>query len=120
MAIIIIVSQVGFLFTVYLLIKSSINYKRKYDSFVDFLLLEDDQESLKKIGYVKFYGEEHGLRKSFSFKEAYAHLSKKFEETGKDEYSDFADFIDSLGKKRIPLIIAFFLSGTLGFSGLKL
>ncbi len=119
-AVITIAAQIGFLFTVYLIIKLSIDYKRKYNSFVDFLLLEDDQESLKKIGYVSFYGEEHGLRRSFSFTDAYLHLCERYEETGKSEYCDFAGFIYRLGKIRIPLVIAFFLTGTIGVSGLNL
>lgn len=100
-----IVSPIAFLASVVFFIRNQIEYNRRYKAFVDFLRLENDTESLKAIGYVEFYGEEYGLRRSFSVLDATLHLYNRFNATKKTEYSDYAEYLDRGKSRWIPIIL---------------
>ena len=58
-----IVAPIAFIASWVFIIKYAIEHSRKYKRMVDFLRLEGDNETLKAIGYVEFYGEEYGPSK---------------------------------------------------------
>lgn len=95
--------------TAFFLVKFASEYNRRYKRFVDYLRLENDSETLKAIGYVEFYGEEYGLRKTISITDALLQLYDRYNQTGKMEYAEYADFLEGMKKRRIPMIIAAFV-----------
>ena len=95
-----------FLAEVVFVIKSAVEYNRRYKAFVDFLRLESDDETLKAIGYVECYGEEYGLRKTVSMTDALTRLYARYDETKKAEYLEYADFLKTQRKSRWIIILA--------------
>lgn len=77
---------------------------------VDFLRLEGDNETLKAIGYVEFYGEEYGLRKTFSVTDACLKLYTRYEESNKNEYLEYAEYLENNKKDTIRHILIIFSS----------
>ena len=110
MLLVLIISIPVFCASVYCLVKLSREYTKRYKSFIDFLRLEDDAETLKVIGYVEFYGEEYGLRKIVSIDDAVIQLYNRYDETKKEEYLNYAVFLEGMKKKRFSIILAFFIS----------
>lgn len=98
---------------IFFFVKIAIEYNKRYKAFVDFLRLENDRETLKAIGYEKFYGEEYGLRKTVSTTDALLQLYARYKQTQNPEYLEYADYLEKKKKRVIPLIaswiIAFFL-----------
>lgn len=78
-----IVAPIAFIASWVFVTKAAFEYNRKYKRMVDFLRLEGDNETLKAIGYVEFYGEEYGLRRTFSVTDACLKLYTRYEETKK-------------------------------------
>ena len=105
-----IISPVVFLATIIVFVRKMIDYNKHYKAIVDFLRLENDRETLKSIGYVEFYGEEYGLRRSFSVLSATLRLYERFNETQKREYFDYAQYLEKLRAWLIPTIICLILS----------
>ena len=92
-----ILSGILALFFLIKLIKDLVEYNKRYKSFVDFLRLENDLDTLKSIGYKEFYGEEYGLRKSYLLSTAKEQLTKQYNKTGKEEYKEFFKYISKKG-----------------------
>ena len=105
-----IISPLVFLATIIAFVRSLIDYNKHYKAIVDFLRLENDRETLKAIGYVEFYGEEYGLRRSFSVLSATLRLYERFNETQKSEYFDYAQYLEKRRAWLIPTIICLILS----------
>lgn len=82
-----------------------IEYNQQYKKFIDFLRLENDSETLNAIGYKEFYGEEYGLRKSYSLKKAKEKLSFQYNKTGKIEYLHYYKYIDKNYKSILYCIL---------------
>lgn len=70
------------------LIRSLILWSNRYKTFIDFCRLEGDAETMSYIGYKEFYGEEYGLRKSYSLGAALERLNSQYEKTCKNEKID--------------------------------
>lgn len=77
---------------------------------VDFLRLENDPEMLSAIGYKELYGEEYGLRKSFSLSNAFDKLELKYKQTKKNEYKDYKSYLKQNAHKPILLLLGLFIS----------
>ncbi|MBP5575583.1 MAG: hypothetical protein J6X67_02320 [Treponema sp.] len=92
------------------IIKHAIECNRKYKRMVDFLRLEGDTETLKAIGYVEFYGEEYGLRKTFSVTDACLKLYERYEKSNKNEYFEYACHLEKNKKELILYAFMFFAS----------
>ena len=102
-----------FLAEIVFVIKRAVEYNTRYKSAVDFLRKENDSETLSAIGYVEFYGEEYGMRKSFSLTDALLQLYARYNETGKSGYLEYAEYLESAGKYRVPLAVLWLLTPVL-------
>ncbi len=94
----------------FLLVKKLKEYNAKYKKMVDFLRLENDTETLSAIGYKEFYGEEYGLRKSFSLSTAFEKLELKYKQTKKNEYKDYKSYLKLNAYKPILLVLGLIVS----------
>ncbi|MBQ4024817.1 MAG: hypothetical protein IIT45_02045 [Treponema sp.] len=103
-----IVAPIAFIASWVFVTKAAFEYNRKYKRMVDFLRLEGDNETLKAIGYVEFYGEEYGLRKNFSITDACLRLYTRYEESNKNEYFEYAEYLEKNKKDTIRHILMIF------------
>ena len=103
-----IIAPIAFIVSWVFVIKYAIEHSRKYKRMVDFLRLEGDNETLKAIGYVEFYGEEYGLRKTFSVTDACLKLYTRYEESNKNEYFEYAEYLEKNKKDTIRHILMIF------------
>ena len=91
------------------LIRSLILWSNRYKIFIDFCRLEGDAETMSYIGYKEFYGEEYGLRKSYSLGAALERLNSQYEKTCKKEYFEYGEYIRINRYKSILYVIVIFL-----------
>ena len=103
-----IIAPIAFIASWVFVTKAAFEYNRKYKRMVDFLRLEGDNETLKAIGYVEFYGEEYGLRKNFSITDACLRLYTRYEESNKNEYFEYAEYLEKNKKDTIRHILMIF------------
>lgn len=96
-------------------IKQISQYNSRYRAMVDFLRIQNDRETLSKIGYVEFYGEEYGLRRSVSKTDALLRLYEQYNKTKLQEYLDYANYLKKqpfptlgLGASIFILLVVFF------------
>lgn len=92
------------------LVKKLKEYNMKYKKMVDFLRVENDSETLNAIGYKEFYGEEYGLRKSYSLSNAIEQLEIKYTQTKKNEYLEYKTYLKKNAFKPIFLFLGLFIS----------
>ena len=71
--------------------------------------MEGDAETMFYIGYKEFYGEEYGLRKSYSLGAALERLNSQYEKTSKKEYFEYVEYIRINRYKSILYVIVIFL-----------
>ena len=92
-----------------ILIRSLVAWNNQYKAFIDFCRLEGDTETMAFIGYKEFYGEEYGLRRSYSLGAALERLNLQYEKTSKKEYFEYGEYIRINRYKNILYVIAIFL-----------
>ena len=92
-----------------ILIRSLVVWNNRYKAFIDFCRLEGDTETMAFIGYKEFYGEEYGLRKSYSIGTALERLNSQYKKTGKKEYFEYGEYIRINRYKGILYVVAIFL-----------
>ena len=92
-----------------ILIRSLVAWNNQYKAFIDFCRLEGDAETMSYIGYKEFYGEEYGLRRSYSLGAALERLNLQYEKTSKKEYFEYGEYIRINRYKNILYVIAIFL-----------
>jgi len=97
------------LFFLVTLIRSLVNWNKRYKAFIDFCRIEGDSETPPFIGYKKFYGEEYGLRKSYKLSTALEILNSQYEKTGKKEYFEYGEYIRKNGYKSVLYTIVIFV-----------
>ena len=93
------------LFFLIILIRTMVIHDKRYKEFIDFCRKEGDSETPTFIGYKEFYGEEYGLRESYTLSSALKMLESKYEKTGKKEYFEYGEFIRKNGWKSILYIL---------------
>ena len=103
-----IVAPIAFIASWVFVIKYAIEHSRKYKRMVDFLRLESDAETLKAIGYIECYGEEYGMRRTISVTNACLQLHTRYEETKKNEYFEYAEYLENSKKDAIRHILMIF------------